>query len=63
MKKYHLTFNFYNSIEEAKAGINKIKEISKKKNNYLYNKNKNIKILDWISLDGKENKKIVWYYA
>lgn len=62
-KKYRLTFEFFDTFEEANNFINTyIKKLNN--NKYLYNKyNRNVKALDWTSEDKTENKKIVWYYC
>lgn len=61
-KKYHLTFDFFNTLQDAENFIKNYKNYLKEKNKYLYNKNKNIKALNWSSEDQTEYKKIVWYY-
>lgn len=61
-KKYHLSFEFFNTFEEAENFIKKYIEPLKTKNKYLYNKNKNIHAQNWSSSDGSESKKLLWYY-
>ena len=59
-KKYRLTFDFFNTLEEANRFIKTLKETS---NKYLYNKyNKKTKALSWTSEDKTEQTIIVWYY-
>ena len=62
MKKYNLTFDFFDTEIQANKGIERILNFSKKQSKYLYNKNKNIHFLNWSSFDNTEHKKIVWYY-
>lgn len=59
-KKYRLTFDFFNTLEEANRFIETLKGTN---NKYLYNKyNKKAKALSWTSEDKTEQKIIVWYY-
>lgn len=59
-KKYRLTFDFFNTLEEANRFIKTLKGTN---NKYLYNKyNKKTKALNWTSEDKTEQKIIVWYY-
>ena len=50
MKKYRLTFDFFDTREEAEKG----KENILKNANYYYRKNKRISIQDWTSEDKTE---------
>lgn len=59
MKKYKLSFEFFDTIEQAQ---NFKDRILNKANNY-YKKNKKISITPWQSTDKTENKIILWYYV
>ena len=58
MKRYRLTFDFFDTREEAE----KEKENILKNANYYYKKNKTISIQDWTSEDKTESKILMWYY-
>lgn len=58
MKKYRLTFDFFNTRKEAE---NFVDNLLKQANNY-YKRNKRISIQDWESQDKTEQKILVWYY-
>ena len=60
MKKYRLTFDFFDTLEEGKKFIKNY--IKRNGNKYLQNKNRNVKINNWTSEDQTEHKKIIWYY-
>ena len=61
-KRHRLTFEFFDTLEQAAKFIDYYIKPLKTKNKYLYYKNKNIKALDWTSEDRTEHKKILWYY-
>ena len=59
MKKYRLSFEFFDTINQA---VNFRDMILKNANSY-YRKNKKISITPWSSEDGTEHKIILWYYV
>lgn len=58
MKRYRLTFDFFDTREEAEGFVN---TLLREASNY-YLRTKKISIQDWTSQDGTESKTLVWYY-
>lgn len=59
MKKYRCTFDFVETEEEA---IKKCAIINKRLSYYM-RKHKPAHYTSWRTVDGKDNKFVVWYYV